>query len=92
MTYIPSGENDADEARLGSWMDENGANFALWAPTAQKVELHLYDKAKAPLSGSPYTLQLDTSTGIWHFQGEASLKKCVLPLPSNRHSPSNRPD
>ncbi|MCG7489225.1 pullulanase-type alpha-1,6-glucosidase [Vibrio sp. Of14-4] len=69
-----SGENDADEARLGSWMDENGANFALWAPTAQKVELHLYDKAKTPLSGSPYSLQLDTSTGIWHFQGEVSLK------------------
>ena len=30
------------DAPLGAWLDENGTHFALWAPTAQQVTLHLY--------------------------------------------------
>ncbi|GLT18308.1 hypothetical protein GCM10007938_20860 [Vibrio zhanjiangensis] len=69
-----TGSNDADEAKLGSWIQGDRALFALWAPTAKKVELQLFDQDKAPLLHSSYDMTLDTSSGIWRFQGEASLK------------------
>ncbi|MBU2897438.1 pullulanase-type alpha-1,6-glucosidase [Vibrio hepatarius] len=66
--------SDADEEKLGSWIEDNRAQFALWSPTAQKVELHLYDQNKMPLPDSPFDLTLDASTGIWRFEGDVSLK------------------
>ncbi len=30
------------DAPLGAWLDASGTHFALWAPTAQRVQLHLY--------------------------------------------------
>lgn len=30
------------DAPLGAWLDETGTHFALWAPTAQAVQLNLY--------------------------------------------------
>ena len=30
------------DAPLGAWLDEKGTHFALWAPTARAVTLHLY--------------------------------------------------
>ena len=37
------------EAPLGAWLDETGTHFALWAPTAEKVQLNLYtDGSESP--------------------------------------------
>lgn len=69
-----SGVNDADEAKLGSWMDGGVANFALWAPTAQEVELYLYAQDKSLIQASPIAMTLDPKTGIWRYQGGAELE------------------
>ena len=68
------GEQDADEARLGAWMEGGASHFRLWAPTARKVALYLYDADKRPLPQSPVTMTEDASTGIWTFDGAASLE------------------
>ncbi|NRF61113.1 pullulanase-type alpha-1,6-glucosidase [Vibrio coralliilyticus] len=73
-TLYTAGPNDADEAKLGSWIEGDSANFALWAPTAQDVELYLYDQDKALIAQSPFSLTVDSATGIWHYQADASLK------------------
>ena len=69
-----AGKQDADEARLGSWIEAGEANFALWAPTATDVELYLYGADKSLLAESPVTLTEDPATGIWHYKGSADLK------------------
>jgi pullulanase-type alpha-1,6-glucosidase len=69
-----SGDNDADEAKLGSWMDGGVAHFALWAPTAQDVELYLYDQDKSLIQASPLAMTLDPQTGVWRYQGGAELE------------------
>ncbi|WP_367989020.1 pullulanase-type alpha-1,6-glucosidase [Vibrio sp. NTOU-M3] len=68
------GSNDADEAKLGSWLEAGQAKFALWAPTAQEVELYLYQEDKSLFPESPITMTLDPTTGIWRYQGDASLE------------------
>ncbi|WP_391090683.1 pullulanase-type alpha-1,6-glucosidase [Vibrio sp. NH-UV-68] len=69
-----AGENDADEAKLGSWIEAETANFALWAPTAQLVELYLYDNEKSLLPSSPVAMTRDSQTGIWHYQASSELE------------------
>lgn len=69
-----AGAEDADEARLGSWLEDGQAQFALWAPTATAVELYLYGEDKTPLSDSPLALIEDPATGIWRYTGTADLK------------------
>ncbi len=69
-----SSDNDADEAKLGSWMDGGVAHFALWAPTAQDVELYLYDQDKSLIQASPLAMTLDPQTGVWRYQGGAELE------------------
>lgn len=69
-----SGPNDADEAKLGSWIDGGAANFAVWAPTAQDVELYLYDIDKALVKDSPFKMTLNQNTGVWSYQGDAVLE------------------
>lgn len=52
------------DAPLGAWQDAAGTHFALWAPTAQNVVLHLYpDGGKsAPFCG--ITMRKGTN-GLW---------------------------
>ncbi|NVD07914.1 pullulanase-type alpha-1,6-glucosidase [Vibrio sp. JPW-9-11-11] len=69
-----SASNDADEAKLGSWIDEETANFALWAPTAQQVELYLYDQDKSLIPSSPVEMVLNPNSGVWHYQGSSELE------------------
>ncbi|WP_211217175.1 alpha-amylase [Psychromonas hadalis] len=66
-------DNDADEAVLGAQLVDGRTQFNLWAPTAQKVELYLYDANKVPLAQSPVMMTEDSLTGIWSHHGEASL-------------------
>ncbi|NOH85379.1 alpha-amylase, partial [Vibrio sp. 03-59-1] len=66
--------DDADEAQLGSWIEDGQSQFRLWAPTANKVELYLYDEQKTPLEQSPVVMNEDTATGIWSFDGDVGLQ------------------
>lgn len=58
------GEADADEAKLGAIVTGDGVNFALWAPTAKSVKLHLFAADKTA-AGEPIAMTLDPLTGIW---------------------------
>ncbi|MCL9783374.1 pullulanase-type alpha-1,6-glucosidase [Vibrio sp. S4M6] len=69
------GSDSALQAHLGSWIEGNKVHFALWAPTAQKVELLLYSDNKSLLPASPITMKEDSATGVWHYQGSAALNK-----------------
>lgn len=64
------GENDANEvADLGAIVTENGVIFKLWAPTAQQVEVLLFNK-DLTLKSSQLTMTEDVNTGVWSVQGK----------------------
>jgi pullulanase-type alpha-1,6-glucosidase len=68
------GENDADEVNdLGATVTENKVSFKLWAPTAQQVELLLFNDDFTPANTARLTMIEDTNTGIWSVAGEPSL-------------------
>lgn len=70
------GENDADEEQtLGATVTANGVSFKLWAPTAQKVELLLFNDDSSQISTPTARLALveDSNTGIWSVVGDSSL-------------------
>ena len=62
--------NDADEAELGVVYNGDTVTASVWAPTAQSVNLKVYNKAKVLQSTQPMTL--DAATGVWHYSGEKS--------------------
>ena len=69
-----SGENDADEVSdLGASIIADGVSFKLWAPTAQQVELLLFNDDLTPFKTPRLTMIEDTSTGIWSVIGDSSL-------------------
>ena len=45
-------------------------SFALWAPTAQGVKLHVYDASKTELAGSPAAMT--ALNGVWSATGPSS--------------------
>lgn len=53
------GSNDADEQLLGSWITGSATHFALWAPTATSVNVHIYDAQKQEVDGSPFVMSQD---------------------------------
>lgn len=68
------GDHDAnEEANLGATVTETGVSFKLWAPTAQKVELLLFNDDLSPSQTASLTLVEDTSTGIWSVAGDSYL-------------------
>jgi pullulanase-type alpha-1,6-glucosidase len=61
-----AGQKDADEyGQFGAYDDYGTTIFSLWAPTARKVSVHLFDKDKAPLKSEALVMQEDPKTGIW---------------------------
>ncbi len=69
------GENDADEANdLGATVTTEGVSFKLWAPTAQHVNVLLFDDDLQAAKPSTLTMVEDSSTGIWSVAGDRSLK------------------
>lgn len=73
------GENDADEVKnLGATIVTNGVSFKLWAPTAQKVELLLFNDDSSnvltPAQTPSLTMIEDDNTGVWSVVGDTSLK------------------
>ena len=67
------GDADADEANLGLSYNSTGISVALWAPTAQSVSINMYDANKSKLTSA--VMSEDTDTGIWSYQGDASLDR-----------------
>ena len=57
------GSNSAYDANLGLVFDGTSVHFNLWAPTAQSVDLRLYDADKSLTQ--TVAMSEDTSTGIW---------------------------
>ena len=45
--------------------------FALWAPTAQVVKLHVFDASKAEVAGSPVAMTAGDN-GVWTLTGQAA--------------------
>ncbi|WP_053094198.1 pullulanase-type alpha-1,6-glucosidase [Cellvibrio sp. pealriver] len=47
----------------------------LWAPTAQKVTLHVFDDANPQSTATPYAMQLDAASGVWTAEGNANWNR-----------------
>ena len=62
-----TGDNDADEAALGPIYDGDSVTAAVWAPTAQSVNLLVYGADKG--LSSTETMMLDETSGIWSYTG-----------------------
>ncbi|AWB65445.1 DUF3372 domain-containing protein [Saccharobesus litoralis] len=70
------GAADADEVeQYGAVVSDSGVSFTLWAPTAKKVEVLLFDKNKQPLQPAVISMQEDTKTGVWTASGDKSLNR-----------------
>jgi len=67
------GEADADEATLGLVYDGGNVSVSLWAPTAQKVKLNVYDTAKSVVAS--YDMTEDPMSGVWSYTGDSSLDR-----------------
>jgi len=68
------GKNDAnEETNLGAKVTEKEVIFKLWAPTAQQVELLLFNDDLSPIESSNLTMVEDTNSGIWSVVGDSSL-------------------
>lgn len=54
------------DAPLGCWLDDAGTHFALWAPTAQSVQLNLYPAGDT--HGCALTQRMTRAEkGLWRF-------------------------
>ncbi len=60
------GENDADEAVLGTVYENGMIKNSVWAPTASQVNLKVYDAAKAEVASHPMTF--DEVSGLWSYE------------------------
>lgn len=58
-----AGDNDADEATIGLVFGDAGITANVWAPTAQNVELMVYNQAKE--LQDTVAMTEDTTTGVW---------------------------
>ena len=67
------GETDADEATLGVVYENGMVSVSVWAPTAQSVNLKVYNASKEETA--THAMTEDTATGIWSYQGDASLDR-----------------
>ena len=67
------GDADADEANLGVNYNDAGIKASVWAPTAQNVTINIFDATKNKTSSAVMTE--DSNTGIWSYQGNASLNR-----------------
>ncbi|WP_250037170.1 pullulanase-type alpha-1,6-glucosidase [Paractinoplanes maris] len=59
-------------AAAGAQLGPVGTTLSVWAPTAQKVDLQLYDTAES--GPSIVAMTRDDRTGIWSVRGPASWK------------------
>ncbi|MEZ4631376.1 MAG: pullulanase-type alpha-1,6-glucosidase [Deinococcales bacterium] len=60
------------EGELGLNWHEGQPQFSLWAPTAQKVRLHIFDNPNQPTARG--VLDMQETEGVWSLQGRADWK------------------
>ncbi|MDC9596392.1 pullulanase-type alpha-1,6-glucosidase [Xenorhabdus anantnagensis] len=61
----------ADKLEYGARIDNKEVIFRLWAPTAQKVSLIIYNQNKQAIAN--HTMQRDAASGSWSWQGGKEL-------------------
>lgn len=60
------GENDADEVTdLGATITTSGVSFKLWAPTAQQVDLLVFNDDLSPAKTPRLPMREDKHSGVW---------------------------
>ena len=58
------------DAPLGAWLDDSGTHFSLWAPTAEKVVLHLYPDGDLSVAERSIFMR-KAERGVWlHDESE----------------------
>ncbi len=68
------GDNDADEVTdLGASITDEGVSFKLWAPTAQQVNILLFNDELIPMTTPSIAMVENTHTGVWSIVGDSSL-------------------
>jgi len=78
----------AQDAELGVTWDGDVPSFALWAPTAQDVDLLLWTGAT---SGTPQRVQAERGTdGVWRVTGEAGWTGAAYRYAVTVYAPSTR--
>ncbi|PKI16589.1 alpha-1,6-glucosidase domain-containing protein [Colwellia sp. 12G3] len=82
------GEMDADEATLGVVYNNGAINVSVWSPTAQNLKLNIYDANKNMVSSHDMTE--DSMTGIWSYEGDASLDRQFYRLALTIYHPQNK--
>lgn len=69
-----SGAHDANEiTSLGASIDDHSVQFKLWAPTAQSVNLQLFDLNNSVKKIATVAMKEQTSTGVWHAKEALDL-------------------
>lgn len=64
-------DNDANEVdNLGASIVNNSVSFKLWAPTAQQVELLLFNHDLTPAKNPRVAMVENTKTGVWSIIDE----------------------
>lgn len=86
-----SSVSDADEVTdLGATIQRDAVQFKLWAPTAHKVSVLLFDKNKAPLAQPSLAMEFDTNTGVWSAKGSKSLNRKYYQYQVTAYHPATR--
>ena len=65
--YVNEQAGNAISEQLGTIVNGSKTDFRLWAPTAQKVTLHIYNKNKRPIKSIP--MWENRRNGIWELDG-----------------------
>ncbi|WP_408646929.1 pullulanase-type alpha-1,6-glucosidase [Xenorhabdus lircayensis] len=63
--------NAAGTLEYGAQINDKGVFFRLWAPTAQEVDLVIYNQGKQIIAN--HTMQRDVASGSWSWQGDKVL-------------------
>lgn len=77
----------AYNGELGATLDARGVSFKLWAPTAQRVRLHVFDAAKQLLPGYPKSMR--ERLGVWSLEGPRSLDRQYYQYEVTAYRPSS---
>ncbi|WP_313475106.1 pullulanase-type alpha-1,6-glucosidase [Stutzerimonas kunmingensis] len=77
----------AYNGELGATLDARGVSFKLWAPTAQRVRLHVFDASKRLLPGYPKSMR--ERLGVWSLEGPRSLDRQYYQYEVTAYRPSS---
>lgn len=84
-------ENDADDVTdLGATVSNMGVQFKLWSPTAQQVELLLFNEDLTPATIPKLTMVEDVQTGVWSANGDALLNGAYYQYQITAYHPESK--